>query len=598
MKQLIGLIVLISGFLLAQGTEAGDLVASRAKFGDPSTRLSIEEVVRRPFSPIGLTLHEDYTNAALWLRLTVRAPSQGDRVVLLIRQAYLDEVRLYEPNSGPPPTWPSRATGSQYDDETRERLGASLAFSVQVTAPETTYYLRLQTQTMAQMTVEALTPTEALGRVHQYDLLQVFFATSMFALLLWAAHSYWLHRQAVVGWFVLHQAAFILYGTAVMGYLTPLLPDAFHPYSNLIFTLPYCAVSFTTLLFCRALFRAYNPPRLLMRGMNLLLLLFPFQILAVVFGAPAWAAFSNFLLVRFSWWYLSFTTFTFRTEQKPSRRMLQIVFTTVTLLFTAVWLSYYGNTSDAQGPLFGRQLLIANGLIIGILFAALLSGHSRRMQHEAQKSQTNLALAQRTLEIERTQKAEAEVLARTDHLTGLYNRRYFFEQGELEIERAKRYAHPLSLVMFDIDHFKAVNDTWGHGTGDLVLRQVSTLIRETLRSVDLFGRTGGEEFAAILLETGAAEAAQVAERLRTAVAGAVIHTDGQVSIRVTVSIGLAELKAHQTGIGDLMNEADRALYRAKHCGRNRVVYAEPAGEVTGTGKASPDDANPRTQALL
>ena len=114
MKQLIGLIVLISGFLLAQGTEAGDLVASRAKFLDPTTRLSIEEVVRQPFSPIGLTLHEDYTNAALWLRLTVRAPSQGDRVVLLIRQAYLDEVRLYEPNSGPPSTWPSRATGSQY----------------------------------------------------------------------------------------------------------------------------------------------------------------------------------------------------------------------------------------------------------------------------------------------------------------------------------------------------------------------------------------------------------------------------------------------------------------------------------------------------
>lgn len=575
MQRITRLFLLITSFILSQLALAHDLVTSRAVLEDPTASLRIEEVIDREFQPIGQTLHQGYTQSAFWLRITVKAPNPGQPAVLLIRQPYLNEIRLFEASANDPGTWNSRVTGSYYANERKDRLGASPAFKVNLPASENTFYLRLKTHSMVQLTVEALDPDKALDRTHRYDLLQMFFATSMLALLLWAIHSFWMDKQAVIGWFILHQAGFFLYGMTVTGYTTPLFPGLVQRFSDELFTLPYCAVSFTTLLFCRSLFRAYNPPRLLMRGMDLLLLVFPFQVVAVLMGHHVLAAFSNYILVRVTWWYLTITTFTFRTEQKPSRRTVQIVFLVVTVLFTALWVTYSNATDNVQSPFFGRGLLIANGLIIGILFATLLSGHTRRLQIEAQRSQTNLVLAQRTLEIERKEKTKAELLARTDHLTGIANRRHFFEQGELEVDRAIRYAHPLSLMMIDIDHFKSINDTWGHSAGDDVLRQVSLLVRESLRSADLFGRTGGEEFGAILVETDSENALIIAERVRATVASSTIVTAANQQVQVTLSIGLTELKERQLSIGELMSEADRALYEAKKSGRNMVVSLRP-----------------------
>ena len=130
-------------------------------------------------------------------------------------------------------------------------------------------------------------------------------------------------------------------------------------------------------------------------------------------------------------------------------------------------------------------------------------------------------------------------------------------------------------MMIDIDHFKSINDTWGHSAGDDVLRQVSLLVRESLRSADLFGRTGGEEFGAILVETDSENALIIAERVRATVASSTIVTAANQQVQVTLSIGLTELKERQLSIGELMSEADRALYEAKKSGRNMVVSLRP-----------------------
>jgi two-component system cell cycle response regulator len=162
-------------------------------------------------------------------------------------------------------------------------------------------------------------------------------------------------------------------------------------------------------------------------------------------------------------------------------------------------------------------------------------------------------------------------LAVHDGLTELYNHRQTQDLLHRECERVGRYAGGVSLLMVDIDHFKAVNDRHGHPAGDQVLREVARLLQEGVRTVDTVGRYGGEEFAAILPQTEIADARQLAERLRRAVeAHAVKVPAGE--IRVTVSIGVARYpSANVASPDDLIREADQALYRAKEGGRNRVA---------------------------
>jgi diguanylate cyclase (GGDEF)-like protein len=168
--------------------------------------------------------------------------------------------------------------------------------------------------------------------------------------------------------------------------------------------------------------------------------------------------------------------------------------------------------------------------------------------------------------------ARLEQLAMTDELTGLFNRRSFFKRGKEEIRRSRRYHTPLSLLMIDIDNFKAVNDTYGHDAGDRMLRCVADTLQHSIRDIDLLARLGGEEFGILLPNTEAADAVKLAERLRLAVAQATCslleHQAG-----VTLSIGVTTYDQDIENIDHLLKDADTAMYRAKNLGRNQVVYA-------------------------
>jgi diguanylate cyclase (GGDEF)-like protein len=170
----------------------------------------------------------------------------------------------------------------------------------------------------------------------------------------------------------------------------------------------------------------------------------------------------------------------------------------------------------------------------------------------------------------KTLENELKQLAMTDPLTGIGNRRHFMELSEHELRRARRYNTTLSVVMLDIDHFKAVNDKYGHAAGDEVLKAVARVCGKHLRSADVFGRLGGEEFAFMLPETDIAGAAVFAERLRAALAAAEVPTS-QGLVRFTVSLGVAELSAEDQTLDSLLQRADERLYAAKQAGRNRVV---------------------------
>ena len=161
-----------------------------------------------------------------------------------------------------------------------------------------------------------------------------------------------------------------------------------------------------------------------------------------------------------------------------------------------------------------------------------------------------------------------EELVKTEPLTGLFNRRHFYDLAEKEFHREQRYLTPLSVIMADIDHFKEINDRFGHAVGDQALVTVAILIRRTLRTVDLSCRYGGEEFAFLLPETAGPQALQVAERLRSAIASFPFMA-GDQTFHVSISMGVAECPTGCPSLDSLFTYADEALYEAKHLGRNR-----------------------------
>lgn len=163
-----------------------------------------------------------------------------------------------------------------------------------------------------------------------------------------------------------------------------------------------------------------------------------------------------------------------------------------------------------------------------------------------------------------------EVLANKDALTELANRRFFLEQFETEVERSVRHNHHLSLLVLDVDHFKQINDHYGHEAGDWALVQVAQTARRILRKQDVIGRLGGEEFGVLLPETDIADARAVAEKLRLAVEQTPIQY-GDETFSLTVSIGVAEMIGQKKEDAALFATADLRLYEAKRNGRNRVV---------------------------
>jgi len=162
-------------------------------------------------------------------------------------------------------------------------------------------------------------------------------------------------------------------------------------------------------------------------------------------------------------------------------------------------------------------------------------------------------------------------LADTDDLTGIRNKRYFRKQLPQEMERARVYSLPLSLLMFDVDDFKDINDSFGHTIGDVVLSELCGAVRETLRPPDLFARFGGDEFAIILPHTDLGGACAVADRILEKVRGLQIPTDEEASIQCSVSIGVADYLPDDTLATELIRRADERLYTSKRQGKNRYT---------------------------
>ncbi|MGI8549877.1 MAG: diguanylate cyclase [Dehalococcoidia bacterium] len=192
----------------------------------------------------------------------------------------------------------------------------------------------------------------------------------------------------------------------------------------------------------------------------------------------------------------------------------------------------------------------------------------------AAAAMTEIELRARQQELTRANEQLAW-LASCDELTGLSNRRAFQERLDQELSRAQRHQRVFSLVMLDVDHFKTVNDTYGHPAGDAVLRSLATVLSAGLRRSDLAARYGGEEFVLLLPETAGAQGQELAERLRRAVEAMRVDQEGK-QIQITCSFGVGAYLECGDSSAAVLRSADEALYRAKEAGRNRAILCRPA----------------------
>ncbi len=254
----------------------------------------------------------------------------------------------------------------------------------------------------------------------------------------------------------------------------------------------------------------------------------------------------------------------------------------VALLVIFLLGSISGQAFLKTGVYVSAAILIALILIRQLLVVR----ESVRYAHMARQLNAEVQTAYQTLseknEALHHANAQLEALATTDPLTGLSNHRALVQELDQELERAQRYPHSSSLLFFDIDHFKALNDGYGHAAGDAILREFGLLVQSIVRSIDIVGRWGGEEFIAILPQIEVREAQTVAERIRASVAE---HTFSVgAGMRLTCSLGGASYPADAQERDSLIEAADRAMYAAKHLGRNQVRMAHDTAILTLDGE--------------
>lgn len=231
---------------------------------------------------------------------------------------------------------------------------------------------------------------------------------------------------------------------------------------------------------------------------------------------------------------------------------------------------YHAGIAEHSEKLEGRQRDIKN--LVTPETWSLLKGHLGAVLQANIEMKQRVEEAEKKLDIQGQQVVQLQRKTRLDAQTAALNRHAMDEDLADEFRRNKRYGRPFGIIIADIDYFKKVNDTYGHQTGDEVLKTFVKLMRKSLREVDLIYRYGGEEFVVLLPETDSDGCAVVAERVRKCVESHVLRhrTDESITVKITVSLGVTSVSKEDQQIEDVLGRADMALYRAKNCGRNRV----------------------------
>lgn len=529
-----------------------------------------------------------FTDSAYWFRFQVDNPSsEPQKMLLVLRSAWLDTVNLYQIDGD------HSQTGETYGDtlpfHKRQHAHPQFLIDLRIVPGQQVYYLRLTTQ-QAFMTPMQLWEPEAF---YERDRLWAgyfgMFYGVLLVMVLYNACIWYSTRDRNYLFYFLYLTAFFVMNFSYSGfafqYFWPDSPRwANGTYSSWIFLYQITAVLFAM---------NFLESRSRLPKMHLLLKTFLSVLIVWCIGV---LASGNELLYNASAVYFVFCftplmstagVIAWFSGYKAARFFaLASMATLFGAFITALTVSGYLTYS------FAHFHAVEFGIVVDVVLLALALAdriNLLREQKEAaekgfveQKLQANalLEMAKENLErtvLERTidlarARDQAEHLARIDVLTDVSNRRYFEEVAAHEFARARRYQQPLSVIMFDIDYFKKINDSFGHAAGDKVLKIVANVAKETVREVDFVARIGGEEFAIVLPGVVAAQALVTAERLRESIAGQCLDYHER-SVRFTASFGVAQIQKEDQLFEALLQRADQCMYAAKQAGRNQVKSA-------------------------
>jgi diguanylate cyclase (GGDEF)-like protein len=516
---------------------------------DPEGRLTIEDIAAaeaaQMFTPHKKTTAPSfgYTSSAFWLRFRVKNESFVEKWILEIGYSPLDRIEIYTPDRDG--GFEVRKGGDLLPFESRELRHRNHAFYLPLDhGAEATVYLRFETESSMVLPLTIWHPEAFLGKTQQeYLFLGLYFGI----IVVMAFHNLFLFLHVRIShlYYVLYISAIGLFHCSWNGLAYQYLwPDAVR-WNNLSLNVFLFMAVFFVLLFARHFLQVkkYIPQvdKFLLVLLGCCALLAPGS-LFIPFTAANKLAVTVVLLTAAL--LIPVVVAMWRKGHQPARYLL-FAWTALAVGTVTASLRSFGLLPDSFVTLYGVQ--IGSALEVILLSLALASQVSRLRK-----------------------------VAATDALTALYNRRYFFELGELELERARRYSYPLSLIIMDIDHFKKINDQYGHTVGDQVLVVIAHRCREATRKVDAICRYGGDEFSILLPGTDLWEAQKAAERLRTSIASQPINTQEHGAIFLTASLGVATLR-NEMSFNDLFREADAALYVAKRSGRNRVAAKQDEG---------------------
>ncbi|SCK11579.1 diguanylate cyclase [Vogesella sp. LIG4] len=577
------------GVQLAADTPSYQLNTVADVLEDPGGQLTLADVrgkqagAFRP--PDGGLSSFGFTHSAYWFRFELNNPTAQPRDMLLVlRTPWLDSIELYQPDEHG--GYFRQLQGDTLPFAARPHPHPQFLMDMRIAPGRHSYYLRIASLQAFMNPFELWQP----AAFHDSDRLWAgyfgMFYGVLLVMMLYNGFIWLSTRDRNYGYYCLYLVIFFLMNFSYSGFAYQYLwPDSPRwltaTYSSWIFLYQAVAIVFAChflearqrLPRLHRILRAYLVTVLLVWGgslandnrvlHNALAVYFIFVLtpLILLSGLAAWR--HGYKAARF------FTLAATAT----------LIGAFVTALTVSGALPYsFASFHAAEFGITADVVLLALALAdrINILReqkeAAEKNVIHEKLQSHARLEQAKLALEytvqQRTAELARA-RDEAERLARIDVLTGVSNRRYFEEIASHEFARARRYQQPLALILFDIDLFKQINDSYGHAVGDAVLRDVADTSSQVVRDVDFVARIGGEEFAVLLPGVAATQAIASAERLRGEIAARQLDSNGQ-PVRFTASFGVAQLEDGDNSYQTLLQRADQMMYQSKRAGRNQV----------------------------
>jgi diguanylate cyclase (GGDEF)-like protein len=558
---------------------------------DPQGSLSLDDVLRGTAAARFRREGQDYfsqgfTNSAYWYRFTLQNPySQSRTRILALDVAWLDSAVLYVPDAA------GQYEAIEMGDELpfRQRTIRHHHFLTKLIIPpgDTTYLMRVQTSDPFMMPVTLRTPLDYDESEWLEGVYYGAFYGALLVMFLYNSIIFLSIRDKRYFFYCLYLAAFFLMNSSYNGFAYQYLWPEQSRWVNWSYGLFITLFQITGMWFALSFL---NPrkrmPRIyswMKKFLLVLILLLSFSYLVdnrLLYNmVPIYAVFIYSPLVALAGIVALFTGF-----RAARFFVLASLATLVGAFFSALtvsgFLPYRFITFHAvEFGLLADMVLLSLAMAdrINLLRTEREVAQQRAIDKEHMahrllrhaKDNLELTVAQRTEELVAA-KEQAEKLARVDALTGVANRRSFKELAAAEFTRARRHGHPLAVIVFDLDHFKAINDNFGHQAGDQVIVHAAILAKNAVREIDTVGRVGGEEFTILLPETDVSQAAAIAERLREQMERSLISDDGR-EISFTASFGISRLDDADAAIESVLRRADVALYAAKEGGRNRAV---------------------------